>query len=99
MILFELQKRYIDIVIEYAERSAKNQEGERFTWTVEALDPLWQWWQEASDSSRKRLLKAVDNLPPKSRTLYILSYDQVSSEETAVRRALSCSFPAVSVVD
>lgn len=60
VILLELQKRYIDIVIEYAERSAKNQEGERFTWTVEALDPLWQWWQEASDSSRKRFLKAVD---------------------------------------
>lgn len=60
LILFELQKRYIDIAIDYTERSAGNALGERFTWTVEALDPLWRWWNEADEARRKKLLKAVD---------------------------------------
>lgn len=60
LILFELQKRYIDIAIDYAERSSGNAPGERFTWTVEALDPLWRWWNEADESRRKKFLKAVD---------------------------------------
>lgn len=60
LILFELQKRYIDIAIDYAEQSADNAPGERFTWTVEALDPLWRWWKEADEARRKKFLKAVD---------------------------------------
>ena len=60
LILFELQKRYIDIAIDYAERSSGNAPGERFTWTVEALDPLWRWWNEADESRRKKFLKAVE---------------------------------------
>ncbi len=60
LIVTELQKRYIDIALDYAVQSSGNKPGERFTWTVEALDPLWQWWQEASHARRRQLLKSID---------------------------------------
>ena len=60
LIVSEFQKRYIDIAIDYVERSSGNKSGERFTWTVESLDPLFKWWQEASAERRKLLLKAID---------------------------------------
>ena len=60
LIVAELQKRYIDIALDYVERSSGNPEGERFTWTIESLDPLYQWWQEASPDRRRKLLRAID---------------------------------------
>ena len=60
LIVSEFQKRYIDIAIDYVERSSRNKSGERFTWTVESLDPLLKWWQEASAERRELLVKAVD---------------------------------------
>lgn len=60
LIVMELQKRYIDIAIDLAEKTKTNKEDERFTWTVEALDPLFKWWQETEPTRQEMLLHAID---------------------------------------
>lgn len=61
LIVAELQKRYIDIAIDLAEKTKNNKEGERFTWTVESLGPLYDWWQETTSDRQKMLLEAIAN--------------------------------------
>lgn len=60
LIAMELQKRFIDIAIDYADKSAKHAPGERFTWTVESLDPLYRWWQESGEERRNLLVDAIN---------------------------------------
>lgn len=59
LIVAELHKRYIDIALDCAEQTKKNKPGERFTWTVEALDPFWKWWQETAPERRKKMTDCI----------------------------------------
>ncbi|MDR1666980.1 MAG: hypothetical protein LBS03_04715 [Bacteroidales bacterium] len=59
LIVAELHKRYIDIALDCAEQTQKNRQGERFTWTVEALDPFWKWWKETTPDRREKMLKCI----------------------------------------
>jgi len=56
----ELQKRYIDIALDAVAATMGDNPGERFCWTAEILDPVWDWWKEADDSKRELLLKAIE---------------------------------------
>jgi len=56
----ELHKKYIDIALDAIAATAGNKPGERFCWTIEVLHPIRQWWQEASDSRKEALLKAIE---------------------------------------
>ena len=56
----ELLKRYVGEAVEWANRYASFPEEAQFHWTLEALAPVWDWWQEASDAERQALLAAVD---------------------------------------
>lgn len=60
LIARELYLNYIDIALDYVERSRKNPPGEQFTWTVESLDPLAEWWRQAPAERRRLLLQAID---------------------------------------
>jgi len=59
LIASELQKRYIDIALDCVEQTKNNKLGERFAWTVESLDPFWQWWQETTPTRRKMMTEAI----------------------------------------
>lgn len=59
LMVAELQKRYIDIALDYAEQTKNNKQGERFTWTVESLGPFWEWWQETTPSRREKMLQCI----------------------------------------
>ncbi|MDR0510699.1 MAG: hypothetical protein LBH06_06375 [Rikenellaceae bacterium] len=59
LIVAELQKRYIDVALDAAAATRGNRPGERFTWTVEALDPFLQWWNESSPSRRRSMVRAL----------------------------------------
>lgn len=59
LIVAELHKRYIDIALDAAEQTKRNRPGERFTWTVEALDPFWKWWQETTAERRKKMTDCI----------------------------------------
>ena len=59
LIVTELHKRFIDIALDAAEQTKKNKPGERFTWTVEALDPFWMWWQETTPARRKKMVDCI----------------------------------------
>jgi hypothetical protein len=59
LIVAELHKRYIDIALDCAEQTKNNRAGERFTWTVEALDPFWKWWQETTPERRKKMTECI----------------------------------------
>lgn len=61
IIALDLHKRYLDIALDMALESQQNKPGERFTWTAEALDPFRLWWEEASGSRRKDMLKMIKN--------------------------------------
>ncbi len=61
LIVSELQRRYIDIALDAAVATRHNPPGERFTWTVEALDPFLAWWQETTPRRRQQMLRAIDN--------------------------------------
>lgn len=57
----DLHQRFIDIALDMALASQNDPPNERFKWTAEVLDPIWEWWQNASESRRKDLLKMIDN--------------------------------------
>lgn len=59
LIVAELHKRFIDIALDAAAATKGNRPGERFTWTVEALDPLLHWWRETTPARRKLMAKAI----------------------------------------
>lgn len=61
MIAIDLHKKYLDVALDLAMESRENLPGDRFTWTAEALDPFWLWWQEASDARRKDMLEMITN--------------------------------------
>ncbi len=56
----QLLKQYVGDAIDAAERTAHLPENDRFHWTLEALLPVREWWQDASECDRKRLLSAID---------------------------------------
>ena len=58
-IAHELHKRYIDIGIDAVLESVNDKSKPTFCWTAEALASVYEWWQDASPSRRKDLLKAV----------------------------------------
>lgn len=49
VIAIDLHKRYIDIALDPALHTRREAPENRCVWTVEALDPFYLWWQEASD--------------------------------------------------
>lgn len=55
----ELQKRYIDMALNMVSATKDNKPGEKFCWTSEVLEPVWEWWKEADDKRKEQLLKAV----------------------------------------
>jgi hypothetical protein len=59
LITEDLQKRYIDIALDAIIASADSVPDKRFYWTAEVLEPVYQWWLEATPERRKDLLKAV----------------------------------------
>jgi hypothetical protein len=59
LIVAELQKRYIDIALDFAEQTKTNKEGERFTWTVEARGPFGEWWEETTPLRREQMLQCI----------------------------------------
>lgn len=59
LIVAELHKRFIDIALDAAAATKGNRPGERFTWTVEALDPLLHWWRETTPARRKLMAAAI----------------------------------------
>ena len=59
LVVAELHRRFIDIALDCVEQTKKNKPGERFTWTVESLDPFWQWWQETTPNRRKTMVEAI----------------------------------------
>lgn len=59
LIVAELHKRFIDIALDAALATRGNRPGERFTWTVEALDPFLQWWRETTPERRGTMRKAI----------------------------------------
>lgn len=61
MITHEIHKSYIDIAIDAIEATSGNREGEGFCWTAEVLLPVYEWWLEADDEKRKKLLNAINS--------------------------------------
>lgn len=59
LIVSELQKRYIDIALDAAAATRHNSPGERFTWTVEALDPFLAWWRETTPQRQRMMIRAI----------------------------------------
>jgi hypothetical protein len=59
LIVAEFHKRFIDIALDCAVQTRHNLPGERFTWTVEALDPFWKWWQETTPERRKKMVECI----------------------------------------
>lgn len=59
-IAHELHRKYIDIGIDAVLENAKDKSKPTFCWTAEALHSLYEWWQAASPSRRKDLLKAIE---------------------------------------
>lgn len=58
VIAMDLQKRFIDIVLDAASETFDSSENSKFYWTFEALDPFYQWWLEASTERKALMLKA-----------------------------------------
>lgn len=58
-IAHELHERYIDIGIDAVLESISDKSKPTFCWTAEALASVYEWWQNASPSRRKDLLKAI----------------------------------------
>jgi hypothetical protein len=54
----ELQRRYIDDVVDYTLGSLDK--SPPFAWTCETLIPVWDWWQAASSAEQERFLRALD---------------------------------------
>ncbi len=61
VIVEELQQRFLDIAIDAASSTLELPKAERFKWTAEALDPVWEWWKKASPERKKELLQAIEN--------------------------------------
>lgn len=61
LIAHELHERYIDIGIDAVLESIEDKSQPAFCWTAEALNSVYEWWQDASPSRRKDLLKAVNS--------------------------------------
>ena len=59
LITEDLQKRYIDIALDAIVASADSVPRKRFYWTAEVLEPVYQWWLEASPARRDELLNAI----------------------------------------
>lgn len=55
----DLQKRYLDIALDAIIASADSAPDKRFYWTAEVLEPVYQWWLDASPKRRVELLKAI----------------------------------------
>ena len=53
-------KEYVNEAIDYAEKYKDYPEEAKFRWTLEVLLPTWEWWQEANETDRQRLLDAID---------------------------------------
>lgn len=60
-IALDLHKRYLDIALDLALESRHEKPGNRFTWTAEALDPFYLWWQEAPAKRRKEMLSMIES--------------------------------------
>lgn len=58
-IAHELHEKYIDIGIDAVLESVNDKSKPTFCWTAEALNSVYDWWQDASPARRKDLLKAV----------------------------------------
>ena len=58
-IAHELHERYIDIGIDAVLENMNSKSKPTFCWTAEALCSVYEWWQDATPSRRKDLLKAV----------------------------------------
>lgn len=59
--LRELQKDYLDQVIDLCERTENNNEGEAFCWTIEANAVLVDWLKDSSNESVDRLRNLIMN--------------------------------------
>lgn len=55
----DLQKRYLNIALDAIIATTDSAPDKRFYWTAEVLEPLYQWWLEATPERREALLKAV----------------------------------------
>ena len=61
IIAMDLQKRFIDIVLDAVTETADSSEYSKFYWTIETLDPLYQWWLEADSERKSLLIKAIES--------------------------------------
>ncbi|MBN2762145.1 MAG: hypothetical protein JXR41_03570, partial [Bacteroidales bacterium] len=59
LIVRDLHKRFLDIALDAIIETADSADNRKFSWTAEALDPVYLWWQEASDERRNLFLQAV----------------------------------------
>jgi hypothetical protein len=55
----DLQRRYLDIALDAAQRTRQFPDDARFRWTAETSVAVLDWWQTAIPSRRKAFLKAV----------------------------------------
>jgi len=60
VVAIDLHKRFIDIALDLALQTQDESPENRFVWTVEALDPFYSWWKEASEKRRNDLLKMIE---------------------------------------
>ena len=61
IIAMDLQKRFIDIVLDAVTETADSSEYSKFYWTIETLDPLYQWWLDAGSERKNLLIKAIES--------------------------------------
>ncbi len=61
VIIEELQPTFLDIAIDAAGATSQLPVNERFCWTAEALDVVWEWWKRATPERRLELIRLIDN--------------------------------------
>ena len=59
LVAVDLHKRFIDVALDLALQTQDEAPENRFVWTVEALDPFQAWWNEASGSRRRDMLRMI----------------------------------------
>lgn len=60
IIIEDIQKGF-DIALDAASATSNLPVGERFCWTAEALDVVWEWWKEASPERQEELKRLIKN--------------------------------------
>ena len=58
-VVMELNRRHIDLALDYAEQTQGWPEGSRFKWTCEVTGTTVDWWKHAANAARDRFVAAT----------------------------------------